>query len=458
MIKSAFLAFCAALCVVTTSFQASAFEIETHSTPDEHEFSFVAMPEASQTFIRFVWDGGNGFVPHGKENIEALGPVMMVNGGSVGLSPDEMVTQINALGGGLQIYSKPDALHGLLISAADKIADTAKIMNTVLAKPAFDPRWLKRFQKSYVENVSTRITTPAGQAWHTIRNIAVGDHPLRQAWNATPVENISSITIDDIKDWHHKSVTATGVGIFVAGNADVDDVAAAIDVALRGLPKESGRQDFSPLVMHYPSKTILVHRPEIERSYILVAGPVPKTYAPNQEAREVGVGVLGVSDQSRLFTAIRKELRAAYGFKAWMEDFSRDNAMLYFHGEVDTDKLEDAYVTIHKTYEEFRNGGIGLVEFPFAQRLYKNRIAEMLDQPRGVANLMAEAWLSNRSLKDGLAYPERAANLSRGSVNKVIAQDFPPFTEMVKIIVTPDLNAISADCTIRDFSEAAKCR
>ena len=458
MIKYALKVVYAAICIVAFSFQASAFEVETHTSPEGHEFSLVRMPDATQTFIRFVWRGGNGFVSPGKENIEELGPVMMVNGGSVGLSPDELVTQINALGGGLQIYSKPDALHGLLIGTEDNLTNTAELLNTVLAKPAFDPRWLRRFQRNYVENVTAHLKTPAGQAWRTLREITVGDHPLRQVWNATPVENLSTVTIEDIKDWHHRTVTADGVGIFVAGNADIEDVAAAIDIALRGLPKTSGRQDFPPLVMHYPAKTILIHRPDIEKSYILVGGPVPKTYAPNQEAREIGVGVLGVSDQSRLFTAIRKELRATYGFKAWMEDFSRDNAMLYFHGEVDTAKLEDAYNTVRETYEEFRNDGIGLVEFPFAQRLYKNRAAGMFDHPREVANLLVEAWLSDRDLKDGLAYPDRAANLARGAVNQVIQDDFPPFSDMVKIIVSPVQDSISADCVISDFSEAAECR
>ena len=454
ILKPAFVA----ICVVVFSFQASAFEIQNHTTPEGHEFSLVRMPDATQTFIRFVWKGGNGFVSPGKENIEELGPIMMVNGGSVGLSPDELVTQINALEGGLQVYSQSDALHGLLIGVEDKLTDTADLLNTVLAKPAFNPRWLRRFQRNYVENVSAHIRTPSGQAWRTIRAITVGEHPLRQVWNAAPVENISSITIEDIKDWHRRTVTADGVGILVAGNADPEKIASAIDIVLRNLPKESSRQDFPPLVMHYPAKTILVHRPDIEKSYVLVGGPVPKNYTPGQEAREIGVGVLGVSDQSRLFTAIRKKLRASYGFKAWINDFSRDNAMLYFQGEIETSKLEQAYHTLRDTYEDFRTGGIGFIEFPFAHRLYKDRTVGMLDHPRGIANLMVEAWLSDRSLKDGLAYPVRAADLSRGSVNEVIARDFPPFSEMVRVIVSPERDAVAADCVISDFSEAALCR
>ncbi|MCE8509724.1 insulinase family protein [Ruegeria pomeroyi] len=447
-----------AVAVLLLNTAAKAFEIETHTSPEGHEFSLVSMSNTTQTVIRFAWKGGNGFVPRGKENIEELGPVMMGNGGSVGLSPDELVAQIKAIGSGLKLYSKPDAFHGLLVAPKGSLEGAAELMNTVLTKPAFDPRWLRRFQRNYVENVTRSVKTPSGQAWRTMREITVGDHPLRQVWNATPVQNISSITIEDIKDWHRRTVTADGAGIFVAGNADAQEIAKAIDIALRDLPKVSGRQDFPQLTMRYPAKTILVHRPDIAKSYILVGGPVPKTYSPNQEAREIGVGVLGVSDQSRLFTAIRKELRAAYGFKAWMDDFSRDNAMLYFQGEVETDKLQQAYDTLRDTYEDFRTGGIGVIEFPFAQRLYNNRALAMSEKPGSIANWMVEAWLTDRPLKDGLAYPKRARDLSRSPVNAVIAQDFPPFSEMVKIIVSPERDAVVADCVISDFSDAAQCR
>ncbi|WP_165759879.1 M16 family metallopeptidase [Falsiruegeria litorea] len=418
----------------------------------------MKVPKATQTVIRIVWKGGNGFLPDGKENVDELGPVMLVNGGSEGLSPDELQRQVNALGAGFQVYSKLDALHGMLIAPNDKLAETAALLNTVLAKPTMDGRWLRRFKRNFVENVSTNAKTPSGQAWLTIREVTVGDHPYRQIWNATPVENISSITIADIKDWHRRVVTSDGVRVFVAGKAEVTDIAAAVDIVLEGLPTGSGRQDFPQLEMSYPAKTILVHRPEAEKSYLLIGGPVPKIYAPNQEAREIGVGVLGVSDQSRLFTAVRKELRAAYGFKAWMDSFSRENAMIYMQGEVETAKLQDAYDTVRDTYEELRTDGIGLIEFPFAQRIFKNRAYGIAEKPRGAANLMVEAWLTGRPVEDGLRYPERAAGLSRGSVNQAIQDEFPPFSQMVKIVVSPDRDAVVADCIIADFSEADRCR
>jgi len=81
------------------------------------------------------------------------------------------------------------------------------------------------------------------------------------------------------------------------------------------------------------------------------------------------MAVLGVSDQSRLHTALRTELRATYAFSAWMSEYSRDSAVLYFQGEVDTAQVAKALQTIETTYATLRQESISAVEFPFAKRL-----------------------------------------------------------------------------------------
>lgn len=246
--------------------------------------------------------------------------------------------------------------------------------------------------------------------------------------------------------------------ITVAGDANPDTIAQAIDTALKGLPKQGSRENLPPLEMYYPAKTILIHRPEAEKSHILIVGPVPPSYAPNYEALQLATGVLGVSDQSRLFTAIRKELRAAYGFEASFDDFTRANGMLFMQGEVETAKLQQALDTVHDSYEKFRTGGVGLIEFPFAHRIFKNRVRTSMETPGTIAHLLTEANLTGRSYAEGLGYIERVEGLSRSKVNAAVVRHFPEFSGMLKIIVSPDREGIKADCVIADFSEAASCR
>ena len=449
----------ATLCaLLALALPATAFEVQSHKTPNGHSFSLLPMREAGQTVVHFAWRGGDGYLPAEKGNLTELAPVLLAQGGSTDMPVAELGTRLNAIGGGLLFYTGTDALHGLLIGVAGKMVPTAQLMNAVMARPAFDERWLKRLQRSFVENVTADQATTGGQAWRALREMGMGNHPLKQVRSKTPPENIKKITIADVKDWHKRSLSTGNLGIFAAGNASADEIGQAIDAALQGLPAQNKRKDYPRLNMRYPGKTILLHDPKLAKSYILVAGPLPKNYAPNQEARELGMAVLGVSDQSRLHTALRKELRATYAFSAWISDFSRDSAVLYFQGESATPQVAQALQTIKASYTSLRQDGIGAVEFPFAKRLYANRAKTLLSQPRDAANMMAEAWLTNRSPAQGLGYAQRAASLERGAVNRVIAAEFPSFDSMTKIVVSPDAKAIKADCVITHFTQAARCR
>ncbi|KPD10799.1 pitrilysin family protein [Phaeobacter sp. 11ANDIMAR09] len=457
--KTFFSALCrAAMVLFLLTGQVVAYEITEQKTPDGYDFTYVHMPKANRTAVSIAWVGGYGFLSSRKENIEELGPILMINGGAGGLSPDEVVARFNAIDSGARLYLDDDALRGFIVAPAKDLGEASTIANKVLAEPTFDPRWLKRFQRNYVENVRGYSKTPKGQAWLSLRNITVGNHPLRQVWNGTPTQNISSITIDDVSDWYARTVTTDGLEIAVAGDAKPTAVAEAIDTALRALPSQNAREDLPPLQMHYPAKTILIHRPEAEKSFILIGGPIPPSYSVDYEALQLATGVLGVSDQSRLFTAVRKELRASYGFSAHFSDFTRANGMLYMQGEVETAKLQKALETVQRTYETFRTVGVGMVEFPFAHRIFKNRVRSNMDKPDTIAHLLTEAQLTGRSSSSGLQYLERVEGLSRAEVNAAILRHFPKFDDMVKIVVSPDRDAVKADCVISAFSDAADCR
>lgn len=437
---------------------AAAFEVTQEVTPNGHKFSFVHMADTKRVAISMAWVGGYGFVAKDKATIQELGPVMMANGGAGGLSPDEILSQFTAIDSGARLYVNEDALRGFVVAPEKDMMKAAEIANKVLAQPTLDPRWLKRFQRNYSQNMTEGMKTHYGQAWRGFRTLVMGDHPLTTAWNATPVSGIQSISIEDIRDWYDKTLSTDDLLIYAAGNADVTKIAEVIDVALASLKKGHKRTALPPLTMSYPSKTILIHRPEIEKSYILVAGPIAPEYSPNYEAIQLASGVLGVSDQSRLFKAIRKELRAAYGFGAGYHKFSRDHGVLTLNGEVETAKLAEAMRVVEETYEEFRKRGIGRLEFPFAQRYFKNRLSEEMKKPETLVHFMTEGALTNRDTKQALASLDRVKGLSRSSVNAAILEEFPKFREMVKVVVTSDKDALNADCVITDFTEIAKCR
>lgn len=291
----------------------------------------------------------------------------------------------------------------------------------------------------------------------TIRRLTMRNHRLEPAWSRHPNERLDQINVDDIRQWHAQSFSSNDLVISAAGNGSADDIARGLDITLKGLPSDHKRRNHEPLDMRYSGKTILIHRPGEEKSYMAIVGALPPAGHPDNLAIQLGAGVLGQSGQSRLFKAVRDEVRSVYGFGARIFAFTRAQDMLSLSGEVETSKLAQTLDKVESTYDTFTSDGIGFVEFTFAKRIMLKRIRTNYEKLSTLAFVMTEAILQGKPLSDAINLETKADNLDRSSVNAAIAEHFPEFGNMLKVIVSTDANAVETDCVILDFSETDSC-
>lgn len=432
-------------------------EVTHHTSADGHAFSFHHMPVSERLAISVAWKGGIANLPSGKENVANLAIDLMLNGGADGRSPDDIRAAFEAMDSGSHLYTDADAIRGFVVAPSKDLAKAAAIANSVLAKPTLDERWFKRFVRKAKSNTAENAAFNNSQAWNTIRSLTMGGHPLEQSWSWQPLQNLDALSIADVRKWYAESFSTNDLIISAAGNGTAEEIGRSLDITLKGLPSEHKRQDFEPLKMSYSGKTILIHRPGEEKSYMAIVGPLPAASDPANLALRLGAGVLGQSEQSRLFKAVRGEVRSAYGFGANIYAFTRAQDMLALSGEVETAKLAETLVAVEQSYSEFKSGGIGFVEFPFAKRIMLNRIRENFAKPSTIAFVMTEAHFEGKTITQAIALEDQADALGRSAANAAIAEHFPEFDQMLKVIVSPDANGIEADCVISDFSEAAQC-
>lgn len=436
---------------------AQAQDITTHTSPQGHAFSFKSMPSAERIAIAIAWEGGMANVPMGKENLPALAIDLMLNGGADGRSPDEIRAEFESMDAGSHLYSDYDAVRGFVVAPPKDLERAATIGNAVLTKPTMEDRWFKRFLRNKTKRVTENTAYNAHQAWNTIRHLTMGGHRLEQAWSDQPVDNIGTLTPQDARDWYAQSFSTTDMSVFAAGAGTADEVGKALDITLAGLPQTHQREDLEPLEMTYSGKTILIHRPGEDKSYMAIVGPMPPAAHPDTLSLQLATGVLGQSEQSRLFKAVRGEVRAAYGFSANIYAFTRAQGMISLQGEVETSKLAQTLEVVEAAYDTFRTDGIGRIEFPFAKRIMVNRITKNFEKPSTIAFVMTEAHMEGRTPQEALLLEEQGKALGRGDVNTAIAEHFPAFAGMLKVIVSPDKDAVAADCVITDFTEASTC-
>lgn len=416
------------------------------------------MPDAKRAAISIAWKGGFAGLPTGKENVASLGPKLMADGGAAGKKSDEIRAEFESLDAGARLYSEAESIRGFVVAPAAELPKASLIANHVLAEPNLDARWLSRYKREREKTRLDRRTKVGHQAWMTLRAEIVEDPRYIQFWSWHPLENVADISITDVEDWYKNSISTSNLTIAVAGNASVKEAASAIDTTLAGLPDHDTRQNLQPLTLKFKNKTILVHQPAAEKSYLLIGGTLPSRNHPEDLAHQLGAGVLGRGGQSRLFKAVRSEQRAAYGFASGKYYFTKDTEMLALEGEVETEKLPQVIEAVNKTYEQFRSEGIGALEFPIAKRIMLKRTKENIEKPSTIAYLMTESDLRGFEQSRALSLLSRTEALSRKSVNQAISENFPAFTDMITVIVSPDRNAVEADCVINDFSEIEHCR
>jgi len=426
-------------------------------TPNGHVYWMFPIEEAARTAVAIDWSGGLTMLPEGRETAARVGVNLMLNGGAGGKTPDEIVADFQDLDAGSRLTVQPDHIRGFIVAPNQHLNTAANIANQVIATPNLDARWFARERKSLADQGLARATNLFGIGWSVAHDTMFGDHPYRRFWALRPVEAIENLSLDDIVQWHAAAFTTEGMTITAAGSAPVAAIGEAIDRALVGLPASATAALHEFPAASIPAKTIVFHHPEASHSLILAFGALPSGLTGSDLPLNLAVGVLGYGQQSRLFRSVRTGLRAAYGYRADYVDFTRGQRVLTMGGQVETALLQESFDTTRDTYETFRTDGISFVEFPIARRFYRQRIEDSLGKPADAAYLLMESRLNGHPEDDLPTLHNRIGALDRGAVNTFIAQSFPPFDAMLKIVVTPDPDAIAGDCVITSFDGLRSC-
>ena len=282
----------------------------------------------------------------------------MLNGGSGGIASDELSADFEDLDSGARLWAQPGAIRGFLVVPEHSLQEAAQIVNLWLARPDFEERWLEREKRTLLRNVWVHGETASGTAWNLARKILVDDHPYKRFWSIAPADAVRSIDRDDIAAWHRGSFGTAEITITAAGSAPAEAVGRAIDTTLAGLPAASNRLPLAFAGPEVKAGTVVLHDLESPKSLIMAFGPMPPPSADDSPALGMASAVLGSGQQSRFFRAMRTDLRAAYGFRAGLNSFTRHHRLLRMGGEAETALLPEALDALRETYEQFRGDGI----------------------------------------------------------------------------------------------------
>jgi predicted Zn-dependent peptidase len=432
-------------------------EVRQLTTENGHKFWYYPMPQANRTAVAVTWKQEVPVDEATHPGTARLGIEVMLNGGAGDRDAAQIVADYQDLDSGSGLWVQPGYVAGFIVAPDQHLSTAREIAHQVLTEPRLEQRWFDREQQKLIESERENGSNSWGIAWDVVREVLLADHPYKNFWSLSPTDELDSITLNDITQWHKNSFSSKSAIVAIAGSASPEVAAAELDQLLAGMPNTAPGKPIEFKQPVAPAKTILLHNPDAPKTVVTIVGNLPAHNESTNLPLQLSVGVLGYGKQSRLFKTVRAGLGASYGFGAGIFDFTRAYRMLEMSGEIETSQLSEAMKEIEQAYEKFRQSGIGRLEFPVATRILKRETAKQLQNPVNMAFTVSEAVQNDFSTTYVESLSERIEKLTRKDTNEIISASFPEFSALTKVIVSPDRDAISDACIIEKIEQVAGC-
>ncbi len=127
--------------------------------------------------------------------------------GTKNKTPLELQEAIDNLGASIRMYTTDESIVIQANSLASKFGETFSLVKEILLEPRWDKKEFDRLKAETLEKINRNKTNPASIANNVFTKLIYGpDHILSNSSLGT-VETVSSITLDDLKNYYDKNIS-----------------------------------------------------------------------------------------------------------------------------------------------------------------------------------------------------------------------------------------------------------
>jgi zinc protease len=336
-----------------------------------------------------VIDGG-----HMLDNVEKAGLANMVatmmNEGTKNKTPEQLEDAIGLLGASIRVSSGNEDISIDVSSLSRNFEKTLALVEEILLEPRWDEEQFLLAKMRIVNNLKRNAASPDYLASTTLNKLMFGDNIL--AVDATGTEtSVTSITIDDLKDYYNKYISPSIARFIVVGDVDQQRVEAALSsLNTKWQSKEVAIPELKIPAPPAKSQIYFVDVPGAKQSVISIGTPsIPRT-DPDFYPATVANYKLGGSFNGIFNLILREEKGFTYGARS---NFVGAGNYGYFtaSSRVRTNSTLES-VTIFKTEMEKYRGEIPqeYVDFTRSALMKGNALRfETLGSLLGMLNTMA---------------------------------------------------------------------
>ncbi len=210
------------LCLVLASISlwpAAATSAEDANAPPAS--TFLPSEKTPLVALRFVVRAGSQDDPRGKEGLAALTASMVAEGGSRGLTYEQILARFYPMAASLAGSSRKEVSVFSGEVHRDNLAAYEKLVTEMLTAPRFAPEDFERLRNEATDYVSKTLRGANDEElgkW-TLQVVLYRDHPYGHVDRGS-VQGLKAITLEDVKAFHKAHYTRGAIQIGIAGGAD----------------------------------------------------------------------------------------------------------------------------------------------------------------------------------------------------------------------------------------------
>jgi predicted Zn-dependent peptidase len=267
--------------------------------------------------------------PEGKEGIADFTNRMLLKGTKSRLA-EEIQKELQSIGAQLQVvdnpnipyddrYLSPQFTYFRFESIDEFAAKSLDLIYDQMANSIFPDDKIEETRKEILAVLKKDLTSPSKNCSQLFYQTLFQSHPYHKPFSGT-VESISSITQDDLLNFHSRFYSANNLILTVAAGLSAEEIFSLIEKKFSKLPYEKQPVAVTPLPTSTKSIQTAEKKLESQQLYLYIGSLLPDLSLTDKVAVEVANSVLS----SRLGLNLREKQGLAYSVASavrWDRDF-----------------------------------------------------------------------------------------------------------------------------------------
>ncbi|MFD0862157.1 M16 family metallopeptidase [Sungkyunkwania multivorans] len=288
-------------------------EIWTSSLPNGMELYGIFSDEVPLVNFNITIQGGHQLDTMEKSGVANLMTDLMMEG-TANRTPAELEEAIGLLGANINMFSGRENIVIAGNCLAKNFEATLALVEEILLQPRWDKQEFERLKKALQTRLKGREANPSAIASLAFDKLIYGDDHIFSLPTSGTLETVSSISLEDLKNYYSGYISPSLASFHVAGFVKKDRVEKALSgLSEKWKPKAVELPSFQLPRESHAGKIFFIDVPGAKQSVIYAGKLALSATDANANNLRFANEILGGGSSGRLFQTLRIEKGYTYG-------------------------------------------------------------------------------------------------------------------------------------------------